>query len=101
MEIVAVGEPEFSLGFEVAGVRCVVAEGQAAEPVIDTLMAEQSVGILVVSQRTFDRLSADLRERMLRAPRPVTVVLSEQDSNEELRSMIIRSIGVDLWKSEE
>jgi len=42
-----------------------------------------------------------MRERVLRAPRPVTVVLSEEESNEELRNMIIRSIGVDLWKSEE
>ena len=101
MEIVAVGEPEFSLGFELAGVRAVVTERADAEVAIDGLMTEPSIGVLVVSQPTFTSLTADLRERMLRAPRPVTVVLSKEDSNEELRNMIIRSIGVDLWKADE
>ncbi len=100
MEIVAVGNAAFSLGFELAGVRAVVAEARPEEAVT-RLLDEEDVGILVMGQETFDALAADTRERVLIAPRPVTVVLSEEESNEELRNMIIRSIGVDLWKSDE
>jgi vacuolar-type H+-ATPase subunit F/Vma7 len=101
MEIVALGESEFSLGFELAGVRSVATSRSDAEAQVDALLRNEAVGILIISHGTFQWLSAETRERLLRAPRPVTVVLSEKDENQELRSMIIRSIGVDLWKSED
>jgi vacuolar-type H+-ATPase subunit F/Vma7 len=100
MEIVALGEAEFSLGFEIAGVRSVRAE-KGTEEEVAKLMDDAKVGILIVSQRFFDGLAADTRERMLKAIQPISVILSEQESNEELRSMIIKSIGVDLWKNDE
>jgi len=100
MEIVAFGESEFSLGFELAGVRSVRAE-QGAEASASALMDDPKVGIIITSQRTFDRLSPDMRERMIRAIKPITVVLSESESSEELRRMIIKSIGVDLWKADD
>lgn len=101
MEIVAIGGPEFSLGFEVAGVRSYPVGAADAEQAFASLLADAAVGILIVDQGTFDALSVDLREQLLRAPRPVTVVLSQKEENTELRSMIIRSIGVDLWKSDD
>ena len=100
MRIVAIGESEFSLGFELAGVRSVRVEENAEQAVL-ALLDDESLGIIIMSQRLFDAVSADLRERLLRAIKPITVVLSDRESNEELRAMILKSIGVDLWKSEE
>jgi vacuolar-type H+-ATPase subunit F/Vma7 len=99
MEIVAVGDGEFSLGFELAGVRS-VRLGKEQETMIGSLMRDERIGILIVGKRSFDALSQELRDRMLRAIRPISVILSEEESNDELRAMIIKSIGVDLWKDD-
>jgi V/A-type H+/Na+-transporting ATPase subunit F len=104
MEIAVLGTSEFTLGFRLAGIRNVTdvtntpdktdaPDREAAE-----LMGAKDVGIVIIDQKTFDNASEGTKEDMTNSIKPVFVVVSDQPQ-EELRKMIIRSIGVDLMKS--
>lgn len=97
MEIGVIGQSEFTLGFRLAGIRKVVDMRNADE--FGDMMEEQSVGIVITDKNTLDALPEHERERALKSVKPVVVVVSDA-AQEELRAMIIRSIGVDLLQQE-
>lgn len=101
MEVVVLGGSEFTLGFELAGARSVVTGDNKPEEEMKGLLADKNIGILILDQKTFNLLSVDTKEELVNSLQPVSVVLSEEGGEGELRNMIIKSIGVDLWKSEE
>ena len=94
-EIVVVGEPEFTLGFRLAGIRKVL----DAEK-IPQLLDDKSIGIVILNQQTMDNLDERIREEVVASISPVFVVVTETAEQGELRKMIIQSIGVDLLKEE-
>jgi len=94
-EIVVVGEPEFTLGFRLAGIRKVL----DAEK-IPQLLDDKSIGIVILNQQTMDNLDERIREEVVASISPVFVVVAETAEQGELRKMIIQSIGVDLLKEE-
>jgi|SRR3989338_1479167 len=95
MNIAALGSSVFTLGFRLAGVRQV--SENAAD--MNTLLREDNLGIIITDTATFDALDDNTKEDALRSIKPVVVVVSDQPQ-EELRKMIIRSIGVDLMKGD-
>lgn len=97
MELAALGRSEFTLGFRLAGIRKVM--DFKSEQDIDTLMRNPSVGVVIMEQETFDQLKEHRKDDVVNSIKPVFVVVSEQPQ-EELRKMIIRSIGVDLLREE-
>ncbi|MBS3175805.1 hypothetical protein J4457_01060 [Candidatus Woesearchaeota archaeon] len=97
MECAAIGGSEFTLGFRLAGLRKVV--DLKGEKDITALMQDEQVGVLFMDQKTFDPLQEDLKEKIVTSLKPVCVVVSDKPQ-EELRKMIIRSIGVDLLREE-
>ncbi len=101
MEIAVVGSEEFVTGFRLAGVRKVheVHGGDVArmEQVLGELMQDREVGILVVMDADFRRISLALRKTMVESVEPVVVAIGkieEVDLRERIRSVV----GVDLWK---
>ncbi len=97
MELAVIGDDAFNLGFRLAGIRN--ARTYRSESDLLTVMRDERVGIAIMSQQAFDRLSESRKEDVLTSIKPVVVVLSEQPQ-EGLRRMIIRSIGVDLLREE-
>ncbi len=93
-EIAVVGSPEFSLGFRLAGIRAVF-DG-AAE--LSTLFSHPTIGVVIMQQEVFSELDVRVREDVVSSLDPVFVVLSKEVRQDELRKMIIQSIGVDLLK---
>ncbi len=96
MEIVAIGKSEFLLGFQLAGLKAYDLS-KMQESDIFGLLDNKEIGIIVLSQETFDSFSAELREAFAESIQPVAVIISEEAANEELRSKIVKAIGVDLW----
>jgi len=92
--VVAIGDDEFIMGFRLAGLQSI---HYRAEEDMMTLLRDQSIGIIITSKETFDSLSDNRKYDALKSIRPVVVVVSSEPQ-EELRKMIIRSIGVDLLK---
>ena len=99
MEIRAMGKSEFLLGFQLAGIKTI----ETKNPVEDftKLCNDETVGIIIVDEVTFQELPEYFREQIEGRVKPVTVVVSAQSvAQDTLRKKIMKSIGVDLWGKE-
>ncbi|PIY60350.1 V-type ATP synthase subunit F [Candidatus Woesearchaeota archaeon CG_4_10_14_0_8_um_filter_47_5] len=93
------GDAEFAVGFRLAGIteiHIVETEGE-----IDTLFKKalqtSMSGIMVTHERTVAKLKPDFRRKVESSVKPIVVVLSEEaGSQDTLRQLIKKSIGVDL-----
>jgi V/A-type H+-transporting ATPase subunit F len=101
MEIAVVGKEEFVTGFRLAGVRKVheVAGEDLAEleRKMTQVMEDQDVGILVVMDADFRKVSPALRKTMVESVEPVVVAIGKIEEV-DLRERIKNVVGVDLWK---
>ncbi len=97
MEIAAVGDEYFVTGFLAAGIKnAFVADN--AEKEIEELLARDDIAIVITDKKTFDTLSERLKEKVMTQVKPTAVILSHDIGGEEnLRLMIKRSLGIDLW----
>lgn len=103
MDIAVIGQSEFTLGFRLSGISKVIDASGSSEK-IDKLfsdaMTDESTGIIITDNITMDAMSERIREKAEASVKPVVIIVStESTAQETLRKMIIKSIGVDLWKS--
>jgi V/A-type H+-transporting ATPase subunit F len=95
-QIAVIGSPEFTLGFRLAGVRRVIDVTGQADPAFKELQSDERVGIIVTSTDCFAQLDEDLGKALTAAIRPVTVVIGSDDRGEVLKTMVKKSIGIEL-----
>ena len=99
MEIAVVGGQEFTLGFRLAGIRKVVDVEDNPELVLRSLMGDSEIGIVITDNTTLEKLDEYAKQDVQKSVKPVFIVLSaDAVAQDALRKMIIKSIGVDLWK---
>ena len=93
------GSEYFVLGFQSAGVRrAFVVTKENINRQFEEVMETKDIGILVMNNDDFQMLHERSKERALVQVKPTVVILSHDISAEEnLRIMIRRSLGVDLW----
>ena len=99
-KIVAVGKPEFTVGFWLAGIQTVeIKDAQKRfEEEFEKLFAREEIGIIITDENTMNQLPPFFREIVESKVKPVTVVVStDAASNDTLRKKIKKAIGVDLW----
>ncbi|HIH37521.1 V-type ATP synthase subunit F [Candidatus Woesearchaeota archaeon] len=95
MKICVLGREEFCTGFRLAGITKV----QEVQDQPDfSILHDPEVGILILDEDVFLELPEYRRFELENMVMPTIVVLSTRDSQENLRKMIIQSIGVDLWE---
>jgi len=99
MEIAFVGGSESVLGFNLAGVKKSYAANTEDEMVskIGDVMADSSVGILVLKQSDYNKLPKRLQEQLSESIKPTMITIGTEQST-EMREKIKRAICVDLWK---
>ena len=99
MNIAVMGDEHFVIGFHIAGVsRGFVVEKESANKTFEKVIGEESIGIVVMDKGTFGFLSERNKEIAMTKVRPTVVTLSHDiEAEENLRLMIKRSLGVDLW----
>ena len=99
MDIAVVGTPEFTLGFQLAGIDNLY-NPEGAEAMISTfkkLLNTKSVGIVVVDSTILTTLPERLRDQLSASISPTVLGIgTEEDTT--LRDTIRKAIGVDLWK---
>lgn len=100
-EIAVIGNPGFTLGFRLVGVRKTV---DAEEPAslaaaARDMMQDANVGVLVMDQSEFETLPEDLRNQIRSSTRPTLVAIGLTEDS-ALREQIKQAVGVDLWKDE-
>ena len=99
MEIAVVGTPEFTLGFQLAGVTHLY-HPEGDEALADTmrnLLTQKDVGIVVVDSANLTLLSDRLRSRIADSITPTVLGIGTEEDN-TLRESIKSALGVDLWK---
>ncbi|MBN2368489.1 V-type ATP synthase subunit F [Candidatus Woesearchaeota archaeon] len=99
-ELAVVGNNEFVMGFQLIGIKKVF-EGESAERLKDCFsdaLKDEEIGILVTNDRSLKHLDTRFRRTIENSQNPVVVVLSiEAGAQENLREMIKKAIGIDLF----
>ena len=99
MEIAVVGSPEFTLGFQLAGVTHLY-HPEGNEALADTmrnLLTQKDIGIVVLDSANLTLLSDRLRSRIADSITPTVLGIGTEEDN-TLRESIKSALGVDLWK---
>ena len=99
MEIAVVGTPEFTLGFQLAGVTHLY-HPDGDEALADTmrnLLTQKDIGIVVLDSANLTLLSDRLRSRIADSITPTVLGIGTEEDN-TLRESIKSALGVDLWK---
>ena len=99
MEIAIVGTPEFTLGFQLAGISTLYnpEDDEAMASTLRGLLNNKNVGVVVIDSATQAILPDRLRARLSASVSPTVLGIGiEEDTT--LRDTIRKAIGVDLWK---
>ncbi|MDO8427645.1 MAG: V-type ATP synthase subunit F [Candidatus Diapherotrites archaeon] len=99
MEIAILGNDEFVTGFRLSGVKNIItAEGKELSKKIEEVIDQQKIGILVMEHLDFSQLNNNVKKKLDRTVTPVVVTLSKDAKTSDLRELVKKSIGIDLWK---
>lgn len=96
-KVLALGNNEFTLGFQLSGVSTFRLNDADPDGTIAELIANKDIGLIIVGPETVDKLGAGTKEKIMQSIEPVFLVISQQDTNGELRKLVKKSIGVDVW----
>ena len=99
MEIAIVGSPEFTLGFQLAGIMRLhnPENDEEMSQTLRSMLDEKEVGIIVVDAVDLTRMPDKLRQRMSDSISPTVLGIGTEEDN-TLRESIKSALGVDLWK---
>jgi len=99
MEIGVLGNPEFTLGFRLAGIKRIyeVEDPKQTEKGVRDVIAKGEVGILVIHGDDFASFPAPMRRELSNIVRPVVIPVGPREDT-DLREKIKQAVGVDLWK---
>ncbi len=92
MEIAAVGTPEFTLGFELVGIKTYNYE--KAEEI--KRLTKDKIGVIIMEDKTMNSIDEYERKEFEDSIKPLFVVLSTEHSQENINKLIKRSIGIEL-----
>ena len=100
-EIAVIGNPEFTTGFRLAGVREFAEVPDDQKPTeldaaVEETMANDDIGIVVMYEEDLEYLSREVRQEVERSVEPVVVTLGGGAGSGNLREQIKRAIGIDL-----
>ncbi|RQG91837.1 V-type ATP synthase subunit F [Natrarchaeobius chitinivorans] len=100
-EIAVVGDPEFTTGFRLAGVRRFenVADeqkGTELDDAVTNVLDDEDVGIVVMHDDDLEYLSRNVRQNVETSVEPVVVTIGSGTGGGGLRDQIKRAIGIDL-----
>lgn len=96
LELAVVGGSEFVLGFQLTGIKKIFEIDGNAEEAVTKALADPAVGIIIIDEHIIGQLDERLREKLHSSIRPVAVPVSTTSSQENLRRMIRKAIGIDV-----
>lgn len=103
-EVIAAGDESFTLGFQLAGVRKTVSsEPDVIKHLLDNKGSTGAAGavtggVVIIHEDSIKALPENLRELVRNSVKPVFIAVSESASSDDLRAMIRKSIGIDVWE---
>ena len=97
-KLAAIGGSEFVVGFQLAGIRKTVETDSNIIVQIKNLKEDKEIGVVIIDQKTLEKLDVNDREDIEASIDPVFIPLSTEVSQHSLKKLIKKSIGVDLLK---
>jgi V/A-type H+/Na+-transporting ATPase subunit F len=95
MEIAVIGQEEFCLGFTLAGIKKInVTDGP--RDAIKQAKEDSSIGVVIFDEKLLEKLDQYEKHGLEDSLKPVFITLSTTASEESLKKMIRKSIGVEL-----
>jgi vacuolar-type H+-ATPase subunit F/Vma7 len=94
--ITVIGNHDFVLGFQLAGIHTTFVE-ENVEPLVTTLLAEKQTDILVLHDEDYKKVSPGLKKRIRESVKPIVIAVGSLEED-DLRTRIKKVIGVDLYK---
>ena len=95
MEVAVIGREEFCLGFQLAGVGRVFNTDKPGEA-ISAVQNDPETGIVIFDESLLEMMDEEDRESLAESLRPVYINVSTRPSEDSLKKMIKKSIGVEL-----
>jgi V/A-type H+-transporting ATPase subunit F len=99
MKIGIIGDDEFVTGFRLAGVDKVITAARPLDGPVSRAIEEKEIGVLVMKETDLQSLAAKTRKLVEKTIKPVVIAIPEREGKQDIRELIKRSIGVDLWKT--
>ncbi len=65
---------------------------------IESLTEDKEIGIVIIDQKTLNKMDEHDRADIETSVKPVFILVSTEVSQDSLKRLIKKSIGVDLWK---
>ena len=99
MEIAVVGKLEFTLGFQLSGVKNLYnpSDDEELTALLRDLLGQEEIGVVVVDNFDLVRLPERLRVQLSESVTPTVLGIGTEEDN-TLRESIKSALGVDLWK---
>ena len=97
VNIAVLGNNEFIVGFQLAGIREVIEVSSEPLKDIEKLRKMEGIGIVVIDEKIMESLEQHQREEIEYSVNPVFIPVSTKAEQDSLRRLIKKSIGVDLW----
>jgi vacuolar-type H+-ATPase subunit F/Vma7 len=94
--ITVVGNHDFVLGFQLAGIHNTFIE-ENVESRVTTILEEKDTDILVVHDEDYKKLPSGLKKRARESIKPIVIAVGSLEED-DLRARIKKVIGVDLYK---
>lgn len=94
--ITVIGNHDFVLGFQLAGIHKTFIE-ENVEVRVMSLLTEKEADILVLHDEDYKKLSTGLKKRIRESVKPIVIAVGSLEED-DLRMRIKKVIGVDLYK---
>ncbi|DAC72496.1 MAG TPA: V-type ATP synthase subunit F [Thermoplasmata archaeon] len=94
--ITVIGNHDFVLGFQLAGIHNTFIE-ENVEVRVMSLLTEKEADILVMHDEDYKKLSTGLKKRIRESVKPIVIAVGSLEED-DLRMRIKKVIGVDLYK---
>jgi|SRR3989338_3079673 len=98
VRIAVLGGSEFTVGFQLAGIKDTIEASNNPINDIENLKSRKDIGIVVVDEKILENLEQHQRIEIEDSVDPVFIPVSAKAEQDSLKRLIKKSIGVDLWK---
>jgi len=98
--LAVIGDPEFNIGFMLAGVTDTydVTNDDELVKAVENVLKREDVGVVIIRYDDLRKLPPILRREIDERVEPTFVAVGGTGGVEEIREKIRKAIGVDLWK---
>ena len=97
VNIAVLGNDEFIVGFQLAGIKDIIQVTNNPFNDMQEIKKRKEIGIVVLDEKIVENLDVHQKQEIENSVEPVFITLSTKAEQESLKSLIKKSIGIELW----